>query len=530
MTSSTIDHQVIVLGAGPTGLTLANRLGQAGIDTLLVERNSTTSDMPKAVVLDDEGARTLATIGLADEAMAATLTASGAKYYDAKGRLIAEVGRGEEEFGYPKRNYFHQPDLEAILRRGLERHASVRQRFATTLTRFEQDADCVTTELASGDRSETVRAQFLIACDGGRSPTREALGISLEGQTYPQDWVVIDTLNDPMAGDFSRFICDPSRPTAIIPAPGHGRRYEFMLLPGESREEMLSPETLMRLLAPYRTYREDDILRAAIYTFHARIAAEWRRGRILLAGDAAHLTPPFAGQGMNAGLRDADNLAWKLIEVLSGRADQSILDSYELERRDPCWAMIMLAVIMGEVVMPTSTEQIAVRDAVLARLADFPEFHEYLLSMRFKPRPRYEQGLFASIDEPALPGSLVGAMIPNPRLQRAGGESCLLDDVLGDGFALLAQDDDGEAWIRHEGLKLFARFEPASFRLDWAENNAASGESPRAMVQERQVGAPLLAHRDQVLLIRPDRYVAGAFAPADAKRFRDAFARKLQAI
>ena len=267
-----MDYDVIVVGAGPTGLTLANMLGQDGIHTLVVERNRTTSDIPKAVALDDEGVRTMAAIGLAEVILAHTLTATGSKYYDADGRLFGEVGTGVEEFGYAKRNYFHQPELERILCAGLSRHNSVSMRFSNALEKFEQDTHGIQATISDEMGSQAVRCRYLIGCDGGRSGVRAALGGGLSGETYAQDWIVLDTVNDPMDGDFSRFICDPGRPTAIIPAPDGGRRYEFMLMPGETRDEMLGPKRLEQLLRPYRPYREADILRAAIYTFHARIA------------------------------------------------------------------------------------------------------------------------------------------------------------------------------------------------------------------------------------------------------------------
>lgn len=525
-----MDYEVVIVGAGPVGLALANLLGRAGRSVFVVERNPTTSDIPKAIVLDDEGARTMSAAGLAEEILQASLRATGSKYYNPDGSLIAEVGAGSAEYGFPKRTYFHQPELEEILHRGLARHASAEIAFSTELLGFSQNAEGVDLQIqpADGAAARNLRCAFLIGCDGARSTVRENLGIAYEGETYDQDWIVLDTENDPLDGAFSRFICDPARPVAIIPAPRGGRRYEFMLLPGEDRAEMLRPQVLEELLAPYRPYRPEDMTRQAVYTFHARIAARWGEGRCLLAGDAAHITPPFAGQGMNAGFRDVDNLCWKLQAILSGLADISILASYEEERRDPCWQMILLAVAMGDVIMATAPEDVAARDRIGQSLARFPEMAEYFLAMKFKPKPRYAGGLFVETDAVPLEGSLVGAMLPNPSVRLADGREARLDEALGSGFALIAQDDTGAEFLRaSRELPLLKALAPSRTRVAFAPADEPGPDVPAVTILEPAIAAPIRTHRDQILLIRPDRYVAGAFSPRDTALFCDKFARKL---
>ncbi len=511
-------YDVAVVGAGPTGLTLANLLGRMDLDAVLIERNPGTSDIPKAIVLDDEGARTMDAIGLADEILSQSVTATGAKYFDADGGLIAEVGAGPVEFGFPKRNYFHQPELEAILLNGVKRFGNVDRQFAVEMIDFDETEEAIILTLRgpeNGNRRQ-IQAKYLVACDGARSRVRDALGIAFDGETYAQDWAVLDTENDPMDGAFSRFICDPARPVAIIPAPRGGRRYEFMIMPNDDRDAMLQPEILRRLLAPYRPYHASEMTRAAIYTFHARIAARWREGHVFLAGDAAHITPPFAGQGMNAGLRDVHNLAWKLNAVLRGQADTSILASYEQERRDPCWQMILLAVAMGDVVMASRPEDVAARDSLSRIMKRFPAVTDYLLAMKFKPRPRYAEGLFIEVDPVPLVGSLVGEMLPNPSLSDAASEARRLDDLLGNGFALIAQQPSTWAWLRGSADELWTRL--GSSRVDL---------SGAGLFTDPTAAAPLRTHRDQVLLVRPDRYVAGAFTPAQAVEFTRLYKAKL---
>jgi 3-(3-hydroxy-phenyl)propionate hydroxylase len=215
-----------------------------------------------------------------------------------------------------------------------------------------------------------------------------------------------------------------------------------MLLPGETSDQALADGYVENLLKPYRDIDLKDIARKILYTFHARIAETWRVDRVFLAGDAAHLTPPFAGQGMNAGLRDAANISWKIATVLNGGATDAVLNSYQDERYDPAWSMILLAVAMGDVVMPIKPEQVAFREQLVKSMQPFPAVKDYLLKMKFKPKPRYDRGMFIGLDAPVYEASLVGEMIPQPKI-KLDGRSGLLDEFLGSGFALIAQDKSG---------------------------------------------------------------------------------------
>lgn len=504
---------VLIVGAGPVGLTAAALLARYGVESLIVERSEAPFPLPRAIVLDDEGLRALHCFGLDRELLERTVPGNGSRYFSPSGTCFAKTGAGPQTYGYPKRNFLHQPDLEAALMRHVAGQGMVDLRFDHELLGVEQGADGVKASLRLPDgTTTTVSADWLLGCDGGRSTVRSLLGIAMLGDTYGQEWVVIDSLNDPDDSTHSKFFCDPKRPHVSVPAPRGGRRYEFMVMPGEDPQALCSDEVLTALLAPFRKVSEKDILRRAIYTFHARMAERWQEGRIFLMGDAAHLTPPFAGQGMNAGLRDAFNLAWKLAQVVKGVSGPAILDSYEPERRAPAWAMIQLAVAMGQVVMPSTPEEARVLDTLMKALEPFPAARDYLIQMRFKPRPRCEAGLFVDLDAQPYEGSLVGEMIPQPEIAQ-GGARRMLDDLLGSGWALLAQSPAAGAAMLAHAHPLWDRLEPARVVLD---EGAMRGDDARLK--------PLRTHRDQILILRPDRYVAAACHAAELDATADRLA------
>lgn len=518
---------VIVIGAGPVGLTVANLLGHAGIKTLVLERNPTTVAHPRAIVLDDEGARTLQAFGAASF-VAQTIEGDGARYYDNDGHCFATVGAGPRSYGFAKRHFIHQHELEQFLLGQLARFQSVEARFSETVRLVRADATSVTLESTSPAGASQWTCDWLLACDGARSPTREALGIAFAGSTYEQDWIVLDMARDDDATNFTKFHCSTERPSVSVPAPRAGRRYEFMVQPEDDRNELLSDASLARLCAPFCKFRAEHVTRRAVYTFHARMASAFRKDRVLLLGDAAHVTPPFAGQGMNSGLRDAHNVAWKLALVLNGEADESIMDSYDEERRDPAWAMIQLAVAMGQVVMPQGTEQVAFRDMLLKALQPFPGVQDYFLQMRFKPKPRYGAGLFVDLSAQRYEASLVGEMIPQPEASNAAGEVTKLDDCLGSGFALIAQNAAGAAALKTLAHPVWRRLNPAKVHLCEHANDAAGFVPSFTMTDP--IGRPIRTHRDQIMLVRPDRYVAGAFLPSEQSAFADKLAGLLDPL
>jgi 3-(3-hydroxy-phenyl)propionate hydroxylase len=513
------DIPIVIIGAGPTGLTAANLLAVYGIDCVVLEQNEGPMNLPRAIVLDDEGARTMQVFGLDKTYLKDTMEGTGSRYYDDAGNCFAETGQGPRTFGFAKRQFFFQPELEEALRDVLAQKVPGTLHFGAQVTDVSNSADdaLVTVRDAEG-QSHQIRTQWVLACDGGRSPVREHLGIAMSGNTYEEDWIVVDTVNDPDTTLYSKFFCSGFRPTVSVPAPHGGRRYEFMLLAGETRKQVLEDAFLEGLVAPYRPYRTKDILRKTVYRFHARMAEQFQSGRTLLMGDAAHLTPPFAGQGMNAGLRDAHNVAWKLAAILLGGANADIMQSYEIERRKPAWDMIQLAVAMGSIVMPAGRDQIMFRDLMMQALDPFPAVKDWLVHMRFKPKPSYSEGLFLDLDTPVFEASLVGEMIPQPDVTDFYVTE-LLDDKMGPGFCLIAQNAAGSAALASlERTKLLG-LPLTKITLDTMDRNLPSALRP----VQHQTARPLLTHRDQIMMIRPDRYCAAAFFPNDLERALDRY-------
>ena len=529
---------VLIVGGGPTGLTLANILGHGNVPFMLVDQKPSTIAEPRAVSIDDESLRTIQAVGLAEEVMRDVVPGYGVHYFTRfGGTCFGKVEPTASEYGYPRRNAFRQPLFEATLRRGAERFACGSVRFGHTLESFEQDEDGVTAVVTRADGSRSVvRARFMIACDGGRSPVREKLGVKLVGSTFKSRWLVIDTERDTDPFSQMRVYCDPSRPVVDVPGPHNTRRYEILVHPGESSEDALREESIASWLAPLRGHAPMHVVRKTVYTFHARVAERWQTGRVFLAGDAAHLTPPYAGQGMNSGVRDAHNLGWKLAAVWHGQLPEAILASYEPERRKHAWALIRLALNLGIVMAPGSKVS-AIAFQSFFRVTRFvPPVRAFFMQMKFKPKPRFDTGLLGPRDH-AGRGSPRGRMLPQPEVLLHTGssaiqpESAKLDDVIGHRFALVqygaARRDDLERFV-HPLWDLLGvarvRILPAGTTLP-----PATGTSSVINVVDTSGVLPawLGSAADEVVVVRPDRYVAGTFSPGGESAFANAYASTL---
>ena len=506
-------YEVAIAGAGPTGLVTATLLGLAGIRTLLIERNAGTVNEPRAVSIDDESLRTMQACGLIDEVLANVAQDYGSIYVDPNGAEFARVMPTLKDYGYPRRNAFRQPVLEATLRDGLKRFPHVDVRFGHTLETFTQDESGVTLTISDGDGGTgTARAQYLAAADGGRSLVRKAIGARLEGSSFEERWLIIDLARteDPLRE--TRVTCDPDRPVISLPGPHRTRRYEIRLKDGETDEDILRPERIAALLAERGPDAGSPILRQRVYTFHARRADRWADRRVFLLGDAAHLTPPFAGQGMNTGVRDAQNFAWKVTAVVRGQFSPKLLETYQQERAPHAWSMIQLALRMGSVMAPHKAWVALLTRWVFRTLSLVPPAKDYVAQMRFKPKPRFEDGF---LHRPG-PRSLVGTMFPQPLVETASGERVLLDHLLGSGFALVCLADDATPLFGRLSDPVWAKL--AATRVHLLPRTLSFAPDCGAQTVRDVNGFFVGKERDfanRLFVVRPDRYVA-AELPMDA--------------
>ncbi|HEX5304203.1 MAG TPA: bifunctional 3-(3-hydroxy-phenyl)propionate/3-hydroxycinnamic acid hydroxylase [Streptosporangiaceae bacterium] len=509
----TLDTQVAVVGAGPVGATVANFLGLYGVETVLIERCPEIIDYPRAVGMDDECLRSFQAVGLADELAKDMIQNVPLRFFDARGRCFADVRPATREYGWSRRNIFLQPVCERVLRRGLGRFASVQTLLGHDAVRLHQDDLGVELEvLAPGYEHLRIRAQYVIAADGGRSTVRDLLGVPLEGDTHPRKWVVIESDTDPLDAPYTGLHCDPARPYVSIRLPHDGRRWEFMLFPGEDSEEMLKPDKVRELLKPHvADPARLNIIRARVYTHHSRIAQRFTVGRVCLLGDAAHLMPPWAGQGLNTGIRDATNVAWKIAAVITKGAGPGILASYDAERRLHAQAMIDLSTTLGRILSPTSRQVAAARDLAFRSIMWAPAVKSWILEMRFKPMPRYTDGLVVSGERGR--NSPVGRMFAQPLVEDAQGQAVRLDDVLGSWFAVIGFRADPAGHLTDAQRDYLARLGASLIKV--TDSRAGRGRQPAVhpgtqVIEdfEGHLREWFTQHKTRFAVIRPDRYVA----------------------
>lgn len=503
--STQAKFDVAVVGLGPVGAVLAALLGQVGIKTLVIDKLDDIYPLPRAVGFDHEIMRVMQNLGLAEEIQPFVVPYRPTEYQGVGGKVIARYESLPPPYpqGWEPSFMFDQPKFERALRHKLSEFPSVDVRLSTTAEEFTLGIDAVemTISNASGAK-ERLTARYLVGCDGGPSFVRKSLGIPFESLDFDEPWLVVDVLvHDHALSKLPEKIvqyCDPSRPTSYVIGPANHRRWEIMLLPGEVPEEMVNEETVWRLLSRWLKPSDGQLWRAATYVFHALVASDWDKGRALVAGDAAHMTPPFMAQGMCQGIRDAANLAWKLRLVLNGVADDVLLDSYQQERKPHVTATTERAKALGRVICELDLEKAKERDLrLLAERGD-------------PPRTEYRQDLIPPLKEGALAaeqGSPVGARAPQPTVKTSAGDR-LLDDFVGHGFRLLIAAEPAAVDVpdrlrvllaRLGGTTVFARTEGVSERLE---------ESVVSIVETATILRDWLAHHGIVAaLVRPDHYV-----------------------
>jgi 3-(3-hydroxy-phenyl)propionate hydroxylase len=470
---------VAIIGCGPTGAMLANLLGLQDLDVVVLDRETDIFPLPRAVHFDDEVMRLLQTVGLAGAMAGLVHVSPGMRFVDDTGRLLLDWSRPREigPQGWHPSYRFHQPELERVLRAGLARFPRVVSRLGADVFAMAQGPDGATIQYEDlGDGLlHRLRATYVVGCDGARSLARRLIGSAMDDLGFRERWLVVDVIlrrPRPDLTDYSVQYCSKRRPATYVRGTGERRRWEIQLQPHETGPAVTSPASVYDLLAPWVGPDDAALERCAVYTFRSALAERWRAGRVLIAGDAAHLTPPFLGQGMCAGMRDAGNLAWKLGRVLRGQSGEALLDSYQTERAQHVRAYIELAVRIGGLINTSGMEQ-AVPTSVLAG-GEAARMHSI--------KPLLGPGPGGGWTGPR------GRVAPQPRL------SCgtLLDDRAGYRHALLMRPE----FERHLPGALIERI------------------GARGAVMLADAAGPCRDFLDDVraeaVLIRPDRYIHGA--------------------
>lgn len=555
--SSANNVDVAIVGLGPTGLTLAHFLGRYGLSVVVLEREPEFYGNARAVYTDDECLRIFQAAGVADHLFADMMTDMPVQIAYPGGEVLMHYCPLGQPYGWPVANFFYQPYLETKLADLLENYSNVTVLRGREVTAFEQNPQEVrishrkTTEsrFAPGENEaanehdgdvQVLTARYMVGCDGGRSVVRTALGIDMSGKSFPEPWLVVDLKSRVGQEALSHipyfsFYCDPDMPTVSCPQPDGYHRFEFMLMPGHTKEYMEHPDTVRSLISRYVDPDKFEVKRKLVYTFNALIAERWREGRVLIAGDAAHMTPQFMGQGMNSGVRDSANLAWKLAMVVKGQAGEELLDTYQSERFDHAKAMIDRSVFLKDAVSVSNPAAAKFRDLAIKTLKLSPALHNFVTEKKFKPAPIYTKGCYLGLPRKRR-SSPEGTPLPQPTVRDIAGRNHKLDDLLGLGFAVISNVGDPRDYLSQDVQDQLATLEinylsvlPLGQRAQGLPGKVDCNQEELIEIED---SSQELGHwfdqsgfgKAGVAIIRPDRFVFGLTKPSEADRmFKELF-------
>lgn len=499
-------HDVAIIGLGPVGATLSAILAARGVKVLAVDAAADIFNLPRALGLDHEVMRVFQGLGLAEKMMAVTSAYKPTEYRTSTGEVIHRFKSPEAPFplAWPPYLTFLQPDLERVLRNHVRDSENVEMHLATEVTGLAEDADLnrLTLRDKATGKTRTECARFVVGCDGGNSFVRNHLGIRFEDLVFDEPWIVVDMLleQDVALPDVNIQYCDPARPHTFVIGPNNLRRWEFMLLPGEDPVIMSSEASVWSLLSPWLKPGQARLWRAAAYRFHALVAERWQKGRIFLAGDACHMTPPFLAQGMVQGIKDAVNLGWKLAAVLNG-APESLLESYERERRPLVREVIFITKGLGGIICERDPEAAEKRNEKMRK--------ELAASSGAAVRqdlfPPIAAGPFCQ-PQPGIE-SAVGRPAPQPEIQCADDEFKRLDDLVDGGFQLFARP----GFMIDEATRSRLSALGIGFHIIATTNESGTMTERHTLFRDW-----MEKHGANAILVRPDRIVLSGLGTSEA--------------
>ena len=506
-----IDTDILVVGAGPTGLVLSNILGAYGIECILVEKNPSTGKEPRAVSVDDESLRTLQAIGVTESFLPLVSKNYGSHYLSPAGKTFAIVEPQLKTYGYYKRNGFDQPELENILFKNLQKYNCVKIYFNSTLTEIINKKKSIISHISRKRIPISIQSKYVIACDGGSSAIRKKIGINLKGLNFNERWLIIDLFETGNKFRHTQVHCDSKRPCITLPGPKGIRRYEFKLQEDECENGYCSKAFLSELLSGKGYENNASVRRKCVYTFNALVADKWSQGNIFLAGDAAHLSPPFAGQGMNSGIRDAHNLGWKLAYAIK-YSNPNILKSYEIERKIHVWQMINISILMGKILAPKNIFSAFFTRVMFFILSLYTPAWAYVSQMKFKPQPYFSSGLiWKSYDKKN--NKMVGRLFPQPVVEDVNGNQFLLDNLFNNESVILIFSETPEKSIKRDVITKFRKKGVLIIGVTPEWMNPVLADFPIVRDVSRLLSDKnFINYIDKAFFIRPDRYIASISA------------------
>lgn len=497
-------YDVVIVGAGPCGVTSANLLGKSGLSVLIIEKEPDILPIPRAIGICEEGSRVIQAAGVLNQLIDSFHPIDKVHFVNKKQKSVCHLNIKEKRNGYPELSTFFQPQLEEKIRAGLKRFSKVTMVSCAELVDFSDSGHRVTITLRHDNKLIQTRCRYLLGCDGARSNIRKRLDIDFTGSTYPEDWMILDVKNNPVPSNDVVFSIDPARPSVSLPGPDGIRRWEFLVKKGENIDEIFSKQNLQKLLVNWGDVEDMELHRQAIYTFHARIARNFRRGNVFLLGDAAHITPPFAGQGMMAGLRDAHNLCWKIAGVVQGQLSQKILDSYEIERHPQCKQIIDVAQRMGNVILPQSKLVAGLRDMVI-KLTAYLGVHSDNKALPFSKIANNTNG---SLIRHFFISKImkVGFEFPQFFIKNSQGNKQLFDDATNDNFLVLSWGTNIANILDNKTILRWRKIggSLASFNLDGLSGKE---QTDLSLTDDNNHYRDFFFQGKRVVVIRPDKIV-----------------------